>query len=330
MGAPVLDSGTRTKTTAPTTSKPVYPGGYDPTKKAPTGVATGDMYSGGNLQPGESQMYSDWTNLLTNINPYGGIPSGGSGGGGGGSSTPPPDYSQFGAWAAQARPGMYGFTPLEQNYLSWDPSMFDKANQGITSGIADARKRGTTAFDLAAQQYQNYRDPYASGPKAYSPGVDPALMASMQAWGGAGSGEAMRQQDYANTADAAMGSIYDLLGSVGRQYNADNLAAVGGDRMQFNQGVDMAGNELRLGSDMARARAYGDWRNRDNDARNATAMANWGRKNQVGDTNVSTTNQWNQGILDAILEMIGSGGTGIPAAGNDLSRLITLPQYRSA
>jgi hypothetical protein len=233
------------------------------------------------------------------------------------------------------------FKPLEQTYLSWDPSMYDQANQGITTGIADARKRGTTAFDLAAQQYQNYQDPYASGPKAFSPGVDPALLRSMQAWGGAGSGEAMRQQNYANTADAAMGSIYDLLGNVGQQYNADNLAAVGGDRMQFDQGVDMAGNELRLGSDMARARAYGDWRNRDNDARNATAAANWGRENQVGeanwgrqnqvnDTNVGTTNQWNSDWLDLVISMIGSGGTNIPAPGNALSSLITLPQYQGS
>jgi len=89
----------------------------------------------------------------------------------------------------------------------------------------------------------------------------------------------------------------------------------------------MAGNELRLGSDMARARAHGEWRTRDNDARNVTAMANWGRENQVGDTNVATTNQWNRDVVDWIMGMIGNGGTGIPAPGNDLSKFITMPQY---
>lgn len=309
-----------------------YGSGGGSTSSPRTATGTGlfiDLGNGTGIWPGASTAARTQDQTTpTNLNPFGGTTYSGGGGGGGG-GTPPPDYSAWGGWAAQAQPGMISYSPLEQQYLEWDPAMFDQARAGVATGIADARKRGGTAFDLAAQQYANYRNPYAAGPQATNPGVDPALIRSMQAWGGAGSGAAALQNNYANTADAAMGNIYDLLGSVGEQYNTDLRNAVQGDRMQFDQGMDMANNELNLATDMAKARAYADWRQRDMDARNQTAMMNWARRNQVNDQNTSTTNQWNSGVLDAILSMIGSGGTGIPVAGNDLSRLITMNPYQA-
>ena len=196
------------------------------------------------------------------------------------------------------------------------------------------------AFDRAEQPYLNYQNPYAAGPQITNPGVDPRLLRSMEAWGGAGSGAAAQTWGEGVQADNAMGSVYDLLGRVGQQYNQDQLSGVQGDRMQYGQGMDAASNELTLANDIARARARETWAqggwehgrdsyNRREDNKMTKAMADWQGRNEANQTNTATTNAWNQNWIDMILGMVNSNGKNIPAPGNDLSKLITMPQYQA-
>lgn len=305
----------------------------------PVGVA--DRYA----NPGYNQPYAPGTatanrtpapNAVQNalLSPTYPTTYGGGGGGGGGAAVP--DYSAFGGWAAAARPQAYTYTDLdlpEYNapaFYDFDPSQFNVARQGVQQGIADARTQGNTAFDLAAQQYQNYQDPFAGGPRTYNPGVDPRLLASMQAWGGAGSGAAAETFNEGVQADSAMGSVYDLLGRVGSQFNQGQLAGIQGDRMQLDQRLGGEERMLNLSVDMALARAkskyqqdlfqYGkDEADKRYEISVQEALANNQGQNNAAQMNTQSANQWNQGIFDSILQMISNGGTGIPEPGNALS-----------
>ena len=284
---------------------------------------------------------TDQATTPNNINPFGGVRDNSGGGGGGGEAAP--DYSAWGGWAAQAQPGMYDYTPLDlpdynaPEFYDFDPGQFDVARQGVQTGIADARARGNTAFDRSAQSYMNYEDPFAAGPRTSNPGIDPRLMASMEAWGGAGSSQAAQTFGEGVQADDAMGSVYDLLSKVGAQFNQGQLAGVEGDRMQMDQRLGGEERMLTLGVDMALARAKSQYQQdlfaygkAEADKRYEIAvqeaLANNQGTNNANQMNTQTTNNWNQGIIDSILTMIGNGGTGIPQAGNDLSKLITMPR----
>jgi hypothetical protein len=274
--------------------------------------------------------------------PPGGYPTGGGGGGGGGSA-PPPDYSAWGGWAAATRPGTLTAKPLDlpeyQQYAPrpWDTTQYDTARQGVTSGIADARNIGNTAFDRQLAEYQAMRNPYTQGPQTSNPGVDPRLLASMQAWNGAGSYDAAQVNQEGVQADKAMQSVYNLLASGQDQYQQGLIRSTAGDRMQLDQRLGGEERMLNLGINMAQARAKAEYdkevwtlgkeaADRNYEARMAEATANWTRSNTVDDTNVATANTWNQNVLNTILSMISSGGTGIPASGNYLSDMITMPR----
>jgi len=277
----------------------------------------------------------------TTMPPFGGYPTGGGGGGGGGA--PAPDYSQWGGWAAATRPSTLKATDLDlPEYQqvaprAWDTSQYDAARTGVAGGIADARNIGNTAFDRQLAEYRAMRNPYTQGPRTTNPGVDPRLLASMQAWGGAGSGGAAQAFGEGVQADQAMGSVYDLLASGQDQYQQGLMRSTAGDRMQLDQRLGGEERMLNLGIQMAQARAKEAYdkevwalgkeaADRNYEARMAEASANWTRRNTVDDTNVATGNAWNQNVLNTILSMIASGGKGIPAPGNDLSGLITMPR----
>ena len=276
----------------------------------------------------------------TTMPPFGGYPTGGGGGGGG---APAPDYSQWGGWAAATRPSTLKATDLDlPEYQqvaprAWDTSQYDAARTGVAGGIADARNIGNTAFDRQLAEYRAMRNPYTQGPRTTNPGVDPRLLASMQAWGGAGSGGAAQAYGEGVQADQAMGSVYDLLASGQDQYQQGLMRSTAGDRMQLDQRLGGEERMLNLGIQMAQARAKAEYdkevwalgkeaADRNYEARMAEASANWTRRNTVDDTNVATGNAWNQNVLNTILSMIASGGKGIPAPGNDLSGLITMPR----
>lgn len=265
---------------------------------------------------------------------------GGSRYGGGGSA--PVDYGAFGGWAYQARPQGLDYTALslpEYRQVApraWDTSMYDQARSGVAGGIADARDMGNTAFDRQLAEYQAMRNPYLQGPRTSNPGVDPRLLRSMEAWGGAGSGGAAQAYNEGVQADQAMRSVYDLLASGQDQYQQGLMRSTAGDRMQLDQRLGAEQRMLDLGINMAQARAKQEydkevWQlgKEAADINYATrmqqAMSNWQRQNTVADTNVATGNAWNQNMLNTILSMIQSGGKNIPQSGNDLSGLIMAP-----
>jgi hypothetical protein len=247
----------------------------------------------------------------------GGYSNWGGGGGGGGGGSSKPDYSSWAAWAAAARPQQGAWTNLDMpDRKPWDSAQFDTARQGITTGLADAQRQGNTAFNLAAQRYLNYQNPYASGPRQRNPRTDQRLVDSMNAWGGAGSNAAAQVAGEGVQADSAMGSVYDLLGNVGRQYNNDQLAAIQGDRMQLNQRLGGEGRMLGLGVDMASARSRSAYDDQVYNNLLQQAMYNNQGLNSMNQSNTQQNNGWNSAMMQAILDMIGSGGTGIPTDPN--------------
>lgn len=271
------------------------------------------------------------TNTTNNDAPLPDISNDGGGGGGmnpyGGVRTP--DYSGWLDWAAAAKPKQYNYTDLKlpeynaPEFYKFDNSPYTTAKAGIRTGIGDARTQGDTAFNLAAQRYLNYEDPYVGGPQTYNPGADPRLLASMQAWGGAGSGAAAETFNEGVQADAAMGSVYDLLSKVGRQFNEGQLAGIEGDRMQLGQRLGAEERMLNLGVDMALARAKSEYTreafmygkeeaDRRYEMKVAEITANNTGRNQAAQFNVTNANQFNEGILGQILDMIASQGRNIP------------------
>lgn len=318
---------------APTRRRTTTSSGYQTTNKTaglPSGIA--DIYA----NPGYDQDY-EWGSATRDRVPYVSPTATDQplnwpttyGGGGGGYSAPKIDYSNWAAWAAAAQPEAYKYRPLNLPtykpvpFYEFDETPYMTARSGVQSGIADARAQGDTAFNLAAQRYLDYEDPYAGGPQTYNPGVDPRLLDSIAAWGGAGSGAAAETFNEGVQADAAMGSVYDLLSKVGRQFNEGQLAGIEGDRMQLNQRLGNEERMLNLGVDMALARAKSDYKkerwlygkeaaDRNFEMKVQQALARNAGFNQQMQFNVNNRNQFNTDILNQILQMIASGGTGVP------------------
>jgi hypothetical protein len=145
----------------------------------------------------------------------------------------------------------------------------------------------------------------------------------MSAWGGAGSYDAAQVNQEGVQADSAMKSVYDLLGKVSGQFNEGQLAGIQGDRMQLDQRLGGEERMLNLGVNMAQAKAKAAYdqevwllgkeaADRNFEIRMQEATTNNQGLNATNQANTQQGNTWNSDMMQYILEMIGSGGTGIP------------------
>lgn len=207
--------------------------------------------------------------------PGGGSPYGrGSGGGGGGGPAPAGiDQATYDRWlkAQQGNrpqqvtyddytyrdyqwqdlelPDYVAPTMAEREFYEWDGAQYDTARQGVSTGIDQARQAAGGALDRSAAAYAGAGNPFTGRQFAQSQGIDPRLQASMAAYGGqSGANEALGE-GLAN--DAAMGSIYDLLGRSTDQFNTNMVNSVSGDKAQMQERMGMAETTMNLQINMA-------------------------------------------------------------------------------
>jgi hypothetical protein len=255
----------------------------------------------------------------------GGGGRGGGGGGGGGGGPAGLDQgtidwlmSQFG----QGRPDQLAYTPLDladpSQYMKWDPAQYGVARQGVATGIEGIRGRGMTAFDQARGELGRYTNPYETGLQTKNPDLQ-AAMQRMMAANNVNPGQVGATNAEGVQADQAMGNTLAMLAATDQARQAGNLRALGGDVRTFDQNLGLEGNMLNLGVNMAEAKGKTAFdqalQQAMMEAANQEAMQNWQRQNAVGDTNVANRNEWNQGLINMLLQLIPSAapGTVFPA-----------------
>ena len=205
-------------------------------------------------------------------------------------------------------------------YMKWDPSQYNVARQGVTSGIEGIRTRGNTAFDQAQGELSRYANPFEGGLQTRNPDLQAAMQRMMQA-NNVAPGQVGATNEEGVQADRAMANTLALLAGTDQARSASNLRALAGDRTTFDQNLGLEGNMLNLGVNMSEARGKTAFdqalQQAMMEAANQEAMQNWTRRNQVADTNVGAQNQWNQDILNTYLQLVGgtAPGTTLPAAG---------------
>lgn len=350
-------SGTTRQTPGPGTFASQY--GIPFETSTPSSVAapprrTGYVQTSGGVRGSAAPDYS-W------MNPSGGGGGGygGSGGGGGPAAPPGIDQATFDGiigMLSGTTPQTYQYQNLQLSQLpqfqqldlpeytgtgfyDFDSSPYDQALSGIETGIADASKSGHMAFDNMAAAYGSTGNPYAQGPKVASQ-VDPRLLASMEAFSGAGADAAAQTQFEGAQADAAMASVYDLLGASGEQYRQNMVNSVMGDRAQFDQNMASQQNMMNLSVNMALAAAksqyekdkwqYGeqiaqqnyqaavqeamfntqgqnDWAMANNSIANQQQVANNQGVNAANAANVGAFNDWVGANTGSIIDLILAG-----------------------
>ena len=247
----------------------------------------------------------------------GGRGGGGGGGGGGVAGLDQATLDWLFGQLGQGRPQNLQQTMLDlpdpAQYLGkFDTSAYDTARQGITSGLSAVQQRANTAYANALNELQQYRNPYAGGLQQ----VNPDLLASQQAMAQANGSMGQLQQSVGEgaQADRAMSNALALLAGNDQARQAANLRATAADQQMTEQNLGIEGNLLNLGVNMGQAKGQTAWdqmlRQAQLEAANQEVAQNWQRGNTVSDTNVANRNQWNQGLMQTLLSIIGARAPG--------------------
>lgn len=259
---------------------------------------------------------------LMPMGPGGGSRGGGGGGGGGPAGLDQATLDWLFGQIGQGRPQNLSFNALDlpdprQFFGNFDTSLYDQAGQGVTQGIQAMRDRGNTAIDFALGEVGRYANPYGIGPQQANPNLDDRFGALAAANGA--QGQLNQSVGEGAQADQAMRNAYALMAGNDQARQAANLRALEGDRRTMEQNLGLEGNMLNLGVNMAKAKGKSAWDQMLSqlgfDTATTEAAQNWQRQNTVGDTNVGNRNQWNQGILPLLLQLVGAKapGTTLPA-----------------
>jgi hypothetical protein len=255
---------------------------------------------------------------LTPMGPGGG----GRGGGGGGGAAAPTGLDQatldwlFGQMG-MGKPQGLTYNPLDlpdpsQYFGKFDTSQYDVARQGVTSGIQGIRERGNQAFDAAQTELNQYQNPYGTGLQAHNPDQYAAMERMAQANNATGALADVAGQGV--QADQAFGNVQALMAANDQARQAANLRALGGDRRMMDTNLGLEGNLLNLGVNMGQAKGQSAWdqmlKQLGFDTASQEAAQNWQRGNTVGDTNVTNRNQYNQGLMQTLLSIIGAKAPG--------------------
>jgi hypothetical protein len=256
----------------------------------------------------------------------GGSGGGGGGGGGGGAAPTGLDQDTLNWLLGQMQRGkpqdltqtMLDLPDPAQYYGNFQTGQYDTARQGITSGLQGVGQRATTAYDAAQQAMQSYINPYAGGMQQTNPNLYDSMQNMAQANGAMG--QLHQSVGEGAQADRAFGNVQALMAANDQARQAANLRAIAGDRATTEQNLGIEGNMLNLGVNMAQARGQSAWdqmvRQAQLDAANTETTSNWQRGNTVGDTNVGNRNQWNQGIMQTLLQLAGAKAPGTTLAGD--------------
>jgi hypothetical protein len=251
---------------------------------------------------------------------WGGGGWGGGGGGGGGPTLNQKTVDLLAQIYAQAQPEDLVANKFTMDaykapaFYKWDGSQYSAASKGLRDAVANARSRANNAYTDAAYELDQYKNPFASAGFATDPGVSNAMRRMLQAQGVGTEGTEGTTRE-GMEADRAMGNVMRLLSGVSEEARGSRARALAGDARRTDEMISSQQTDLSTGIAMARARALSEYkkekwlygtqvaRQRYED-KLQKAMINWQRANTVSDTNVANQNQFNQGMLDPITQLM--------------------------
>jgi hypothetical protein len=255
---------------------------------------------------------------------------GGGGGGGGGSALPVLSQSQL-DWATQlmngARPGQETANALDlpdyqgMPLAPFDPTMFNQARtayqQGVTQDLGTANQATQDMLAFFNNNYTNaFNNPNATYATAgQAPGMDQQAMARLLQGQGVNPNVASQTQGEGVQADQAFGNLWRVLAgnediaqrnrlSNATQYGNQANAAITAAGRAGNLGIDLGQGQAQAAYQTAAAqRAYENYQAQQQ-VLQQEALQTWQRGNQVQDTNLTNTNQYNNAMLTALLGLL--------------------------
>jgi hypothetical protein len=256
---------------------------------------------------------------MTPMGPGGGGRGGGGGGGGAAAATGLDQatldwlFGQLGQGRPQQlQQQMLDLPDPSQYFGAFNTQPYDVARQGVQQGIEGVRGRANTAYDAAQQAMQGYMNPYGNGLQQ----VNPNLYDSMGGMAAANNAYGQLHQTAGEgvQADRAFGNVQALMAANDQRRQQANQQALMGDRATTEQNLGLEGNLLNLGVNMSQAKGQNAWdqmlKQLGFDTATQEAAQNWQRGNTVGDTNVANRNQWNQGLMQTLLSIVGAKAPG--------------------
>jgi hypothetical protein len=253
----------------------------------------------------------------------------GGGGGGGGGGAAKPDYSGIIDLMNRKTPEQMKWEDLPFNpynapeFYKFDDAIYGKARQGLTDAVAADRTAGAASYAQGHQELAQYRDPF-SGQHTTDPGRSAAMRRMLEAQG-TPLGQNADEEGRGVQADQAFGNLLNILSAVSGQSQDSRVRALRGDERAFGERLDAEHRGGTLMVDMTEAKArsqydkdkweFGEAVARKNyDANMAVAQYNNTGRNQVSQGNTQQNNAFNMSNLQAILQMLASGGTGVSPA----------------
>lgn len=255
--------------------------------------------------------------------PPGGYPSGSSGGSSGGSGGGGEIDIGSILGLLGKKPQQYQWNDLaHQEYVpskfrEFNSGVYDTARSGLTSAVTADRAAGNASYDQGLTELQQYVNPFNAPSTVSNPEQSAAMQRMMQA---NGTPTNINQADTNRgvQADAAFGNVMALLAGVNDQAQASRLRALAGDRRGFGERLDaeQRGGTLMVNMSEAKARdlyeqerwQFGEQVAQQNyAARTQNAQYNNTGQNQTAQQNTQQGNEWQQGSIQAIIDMIASG-----------------------
>ena len=211
--------------------------------------------------------------------------------------------------------------PLEANTLDlpgyrsqFHPEMYNQMLRRFNRGVRRDTRTANRAYNqLGRFMRNNYTNAYQN-PRAraatinQAPGKSPAQMARQFQNQGLDPSLAGEQMEGASAADRAFQNLWGVLGANENQAQRNRLNSVGQQRLDTQNALQIAAMQGRTGIGLQKAGAKDEWRTRVEDARNQLrqqeALANWQRQNQVSDTNFTTSSEYRNNVIQAILGLL--------------------------
>jgi hypothetical protein len=265
-------------------------------------------------------------NRLGPGSPGGGGRGGGGGGGGGAAGLTQAQMDYIAQLLGAGRPQQEQFSQLNMPAYTgmpmrpFDASIYDFLQNKFGQAVNTDRSAIEGAYNNLDQYLNsNYKNAFAAGPPPSQPqGMDQQAMARMMQAQGVNPNNNQQLnnvQQGAAGANAAFGNLWGLLGANEDTAQRQRLVRSQQDRGTSNQALNIAALQGETGIGLQRTqaqqayqqqadqRAYQDYQMQQQLAQQA-ALANWQRQNQVSDTNVGNTNDYNTALIQQLIGLI--------------------------
>ena len=300
---------------------------------------SGSVLNSGYYQ-GTNEGYQQYRAARSSGAGLGGLPSlsGGGGGGGGG-------YGRGGGGGGGGGPALtqamldqmlkvlgVGPTALTmqqvdlpafvgQNLPAFNPAVYNQATQQLNQAAAADTSNINAATQRAQQALQaNYTNAYANAPVAAAPAAQQVGGTLQQTAGGGGNAAniASESNSAAASDQASFANLLNVLAAADQTAQASRMNQTTLDQNTALQALGAQQRGLLGGINMARTQAYNQWAQADAERRyqNSLMAQQWQREemmrnqdvaNQTTQANWQARNQYQQGAIQPLLDLIGQG-----------------------